>query len=114
LLELNKMAEEISYDDFAKLDLRVGTIKAVEEIEGADKLLKLTVDTGEERTIAAGIKEFYSADELVGRQIIVICNLAPRTLKGVTSEGMLLAADTDGKPFLLKPDSEVEAGSKIK
>ena len=107
--------EEISYEDFAKLDLRVGEILKAEEIEGADKLLKLTVDTGEdsrERTIAAGVKEFYSPDELVGRQIIVICNLVPRTLKGVTSDGMLLAAG-DGRPYLLQPDSKVENGSKI-
>ena len=106
------MVEEITYDDFTKLDLRVGEILKAEEIEGADKLLKLTVDTGEERTIAAGVKEHYSKEELVGRQIIVICNLAPRTLKGVTSQGMLLAAG-DGKPHLLQPDEKVENGSQI-
>jgi len=107
--------EEINYDDFTKLDLRVGEIKVAEEIEGADKLLKLTVDTGEdnrERIICAGVKEFYSAEELVGRQIVVICNLASREMRGVTSNGMLLAAG-DGRPYLLQPDSKVENGSKV-
>jgi methionine--tRNA ligase beta chain len=105
---------EITYEDFAKLDLKVATIKEVEEIPEADKLYKLTLDDGEkERTIAAGIKQHYEKEDLVGKQIIIIANLAPRKLKGITSEGMLLAADENGKPTLLIPEEKVEEGSEI-
>ena len=86
---------EIQYEDFAKLDIRVGQIKDVEEIEGADKLWKLIVNLGEEigeRTICAGIKEFYSKEELINKKIGVIVNLAPRKMRGVESQGMLLAS----------------------
>jgi len=106
--------EEIQYEDFEKLDLRVATIKNAEEIEGADKLYKLTLELeDEERTICAGIKEHYSKEELIGKQIVVVYNLAPRKLKGVTSHGMLLAADSKGKPILLTPMEKANNGSKI-
>ncbi len=105
----------IIYDDFAKLDIRVAKIVEVEDIEGADKLLKLTLDVGDlgERTIAAGIKEHYEKEGLKGRLIIYLSNLEPKKLKGVMSEGMLLAAD-DGKPILLQPEGNASLGSKIK
>jgi len=107
----------ISYDDFAKLDLRVGTIKKVEEIEGADKLYKLEVETGkgEKRTICAGIKQNYTKDELKGKQIIVVANLAPRKMKGVESQGMLLAASNEdhSKIILLSPEKKIDSGSKV-
>ncbi|MEI6058233.1 MAG: methionine--tRNA ligase subunit beta [archaeon] len=106
----------ITYEDFEKLDLRVAEIEDVEEIKGADKLYKLTISLGSEtRTICAGIKQFYSREELKGRKIIVLSNLAPRNLKGIESKGMLLAASNDDhtKVILLAPESDIEPGSKI-
>ena len=106
----------IGYEDFEKLDLRVGEIENIEEIKGADKLYKLTISLGEEvRTICAGIKEFYSHDDLRGKKVIVIANLAPRKLKGITSQGMLLAAGNkdENTCSLLTPDSNVSPGTKI-
>jgi len=112
------MADMIKYDDFAKLDLRVGTIKSAEDLEGADKLWKLTVDLGSEigdRTILAGIKKWYPKEELVGKQIIVIVNLEPRKMKGSESQGMLLAASNtdETKVILLSPEKGIENGSKV-
>ncbi len=107
---------QIPYSEFAKLDLRVATIIKAEDIEGADKLYKLSVDLGKEkRTILAGIKQHYSKDSLKGKQIIVIANLEPRKMKGVESQGMLLAAVSDdhSSVVLLSPDSKVNAGTKI-
>src|SRR3990167_4775202 len=87
--------ETILYDDFAKLDLRIATIKKVEEIEGADKLYKLTLDVGdeiEERIVCAGIKEYFpDKKKLKGKQCVLLANLAPRKLKGIESQGMILA-----------------------
>ncbi len=111
------MADLIKYDDFAKLDLRVGTIKSVEDIEGADKLYKLSVDLGEigSRTILAGIKKHYKKEELKEKQIIVIVNLEPRKMKGSESQGMLLAAGSkdDSKLILISPEKGIENGSKV-
>ena len=116
------MKEIISYEDFAKLDLRVGTIIHVENIEGADKLYKLTIDLGnsgkvqdEKRTLVAGIKKYYSKEELKGKQIIVIANLEPRKLKGIESKGMLLAAvDMEkDKVVLLTTEKKIESGSGV-
>ncbi|MFA4946473.1 MAG: methionine--tRNA ligase subunit beta [Candidatus Micrarchaeia archaeon] len=86
-----------SYDDFKKLDLRVATIKTAERVPGADKLLKLTVSLGsEERTLAAGIAEFKTPEELVGKRVIIVANLEPRTIRGIVSQGMMLAACPEG------------------
>ena len=108
---------QITYQDFEKLDLRVATIKKAEEIENADKLYKLTIDVGElgERIICAGIKEFYKPEELEGKQIILLANLEPRKMRGIESQGMLLAASTEdhSKVFLLKPDKEIKPGSCV-
>jgi methionine--tRNA ligase beta chain len=106
---------EISYEDFAKLDLIVARIKEVEDIEGADKLLKLKIDVGElgERTICAGIKQNYDKEELVGKQIVIIANLKVRKLKGIESQGMLLAAVDDKEIVLLSPEKEIREGSKV-
>jgi methionyl-tRNA synthetase len=107
----------ISYEDFEKLDLRVGEIIDVEEIAGADKLYKLTIDVGEEtRTVCAGIKEYYSKDDLKGKKIILLANLAPRKLKGIESQGMLLAAVTENheEVVLLSPESEIGNGSNVR
>lgn len=107
----------IEYGDFEKLDLRVAEINKVEDIEGADKLYKLSIDVGElgERVICAGIKKHYSKDELKGMKIIIVANLAPRKLKGIESQGMLLAASDKEhkKVILLIPEADIETGSKI-
>jgi methionine--tRNA ligase beta chain len=106
----------IEYTDFSKIDLRVAKILEVEEIEGADKLYKLTIDIGsEKRTICAGIKEYYSKEDLAGKQIIVVANLKPRKLRGIESQGMLLAASNSDhtKISLIMPDSEIEVGSVV-
>lgn len=111
----------ISYDDFAKLDLRVAKIISAEKVENADKLLKLTVDVGDidektnlptVRQVISGISEFYSPEELVNKQIIVLTNLEPKTFRGQVSQGMLLAADGE-KPVLLIPAEEISPGTKI-
>lgn len=104
----------IEYPDFAKLDFRICTIKSAEKVEGADKLLKLTVDVGsEERTLMAGIAESYKPEDIVGKQIPMLFNLKPRKLRGVESQGMILAADVKGKAVLLHPDKKVKEGSKV-
>jgi methionyl-tRNA synthetase len=109
---------EIKYDDFAKLDLRVGTIISAEDIKDTDKLLKLTVDLGKElgqRTICAGIKKYYPKEKLEDKQIIVIANLEPRVMRGVESKGMLLAAGSPQEDtcILISPDAKVTPGTKI-
>ena len=107
----------IQYEDFTKLDLRVAEIKKAEEIEGADKLYKLTLNDGtkEPRTICAGIKEFYNAKDLKGKKIIIIANLAPRKLRGIESCGMLLAASTKEHKTvsLISPDQDIAPGSIV-
>jgi methionine--tRNA ligase beta chain len=106
---------EIKFEEFAKLDLRVAKIENVEEIEGSDKLYKLTISLGEEkRTLVAGIKKFYKKEELIGKEIIVVANLEPKVIKGIVSKGMLLAAiSKNGNVSVLVPDKEVEEGSKV-
>jgi len=109
------MSEVIAFDEFKKLDLRVAEIKTVEHVPGADKIYKMTVDAGgEERTIVAGIAPWYEADALVGKKIVFLANLAPATIRGVESNGMLLAADLGGRAVLLQPDTDVPAGAKIR
>ena len=105
----------IQYDDFAKLELKAGTILACSKVEKADKLLKLEVDLGsEKRTIVSGIAQHYTAEEMVGKQVIVVTNLAPRKMKGIESQGMILTAeDKDGKLRLLKPEETVSPGSLV-
>lgn len=108
---------QIGIDDFTKVEMRVGQIKTAERIVGADKLLKLTVDIGTEiRQICAGIAQFYEPDALVGRKVIVVANLAPRKLRGVESNGMIVAASVgpEGRPVLAGFAEEVEVGSRLK
>jgi len=111
--------ETIQYDDFAKIDLRVATITQAEVHPNADRLLKLQVDLGgQQRQICAGIKAFYDPENLVGKQIIVVANLAPRKIRGEESNGMLLAASAmDGDDLkdvvLLSPSKQVPAGSSV-
>jgi len=111
-----KVREEpglVSLEDFQRLDIRVGTIKEAETIPGSKKLLKLVVDIGETRTIVAGMAAYYQANELINKQVIVIANLAPVTLMGVESKGMILAAEDEKGVYLLVPDKESKPGSKI-
>jgi len=109
-------AAKIAIDDFAKVELRVGQVKSAEKVAGADKLLKLMVDIGDEvRQIVAGIAVSYQPDELVGRKVVIVANLAPRKLRGVESNGMIVAASTaEGKPVLCTFTEEVPVGAKLK
>ena len=106
----------ISIDDFAKVDLRIAKIVKAEHVDGADKLLKLTLDTGNgTRTVFAGIKSAYDPAKLEGRLTVMVANIAPRKMKFGVSEGMVLAASGDGPGlFLLSPDSGAQAGMKVK
>lgn len=133
--------EYVSYDEFKKMDMRVGTIKSVEPVEGADKLLKCMIDFGEVdvspapiaeegaeatevvpittpklRQIVSGIREFFPEyEKLVGKQVLYIINLEPRMIRGVESQGMLMAVDgKDGKPVFLTPEVEVEPGARVR
>ena len=106
---------EITIDDFAKLDLRVATIKAAERVPNTDKLMKITVDIGgEERTIVSGIAKYYTDADLVGKNVIVIANLKPAKLKGIESKGMLLAASDDEGNLVLCEAPGIKSGSKVK
>lgn len=128
----------ITFDEFKKTELRVATIEAAERVEGSEKLIKLQLDLGvvssvpavqasvegeeqvpapepvrEKRQIVAGIGKRYTPEELIGKQIIVIANLAPRALMGIESHGMLLAASDDAGPVLLAPMQAVESGAQV-
>lgn len=107
---------EISYDDFAKLDIRIGTVVAAERVPETDKLIKCTIDFGEmdERTIVSGVAAWKTPEELVGRQLPYIVNLAPRMLKGIESQGMLLALSDNAGLALLVPERIVEKGTRAK
>jgi methionine--tRNA ligase beta chain len=105
----------IIFDDFKKLDIRIGKILSAERIKGTDKLMKLEVDFGaEKRQIVAGIAEFFTPDHLIGKEIPVLMNLEPRSIRGIESQGMILAIDVEGKPVLLHPEKEVPPGSVIR
>ena len=108
---------KITIDDFAKVELRVGQIQSAERIQGADKLLKLMVDIGDEvRQVLAGIAMGYAPEDLVGRKVVLVANLAPRKMRGLESNGMLLAASAgaDGKPVLCTFAEEIPVGAKVK
>ncbi|MEQ3697650.1 MAG: methionine--tRNA ligase [Pseudomonadales bacterium] len=115
-LEADPLAAEISFDDFAKVDLRVAKIVAAESVKGADKLLQLTLDLGgEQRNVFAGIKSAYNAEDLVGRLTVMVANLAPRKMRFGLSEGMVAAAGPGGDEiYLLSPDSGAIPGMRIK
>lgn len=107
--------ETINFEDFKKLDIRIGKIISAEKVEGSDKLLKLEVDFGEEkRQIIAGLAQFYAPEALVGKQCPFAYNLAPRMLKGLESQGMILCPSDNGNPVLLHPDKEIPSGSTVK
>lgn len=110
------MKPTISFSDFSKLDLCVGTVKRAKLVRGTDKLLMLEVDFGEKRyrKLVAGIAKTHEVEKLVGKQVVVVTNLEPREIRGVESQGMLLAADVNGKPVLLTLESEVPSGTKVR
>ncbi|MDP2934851.1 MAG: methionine--tRNA ligase subunit beta [bacterium] len=112
----------INFDDFQKLDIRIGTILEAEKVEEADKLLKLKVDLGADpataglgqRTIVAGIAKDYKPQSLIGKQLVILTNLEPRTIRGIESQGMILAAVIDEKAVILKPAKKVPNGTKVR
>jgi methionyl-tRNA synthetase len=105
----------IAFDDFAKVELRVAEVLSAERVPKADKLLHLRVSLGdEERTVLAGMAEYYEPEALVGRKVVMVANLAPRKMRGLESQGMLLAAEADGKVCLLQPDQDLPAGATIR
>lgn len=109
------MKEMITFEDFEKLDIRIGKVVSAERIPETEKLIKIEVDLGEEtRQLVAGIAGFVKLDSLVGKELPVLVNLAPRKLRGVESQGMILAVDVNGKPVLLHPEREVPPGSMVK
>jgi methionyl-tRNA synthetase len=110
------MAETITYADFQKLDLVVGTVTSVEPHPNADKLYVLKVDLGEEteRQLVAGLKPYYTPEALAGRQIVVVANLEPATLRGMESQGMLLAGQTGDVVAVLSPEKPLAPGSKVR
>lgn len=108
----------VNFNDWQKIELRVGKIIEVSDIEGADKLYKMKVDLGSKigkRTICAGVKEHYSKEDLKGKKISVFVNLKPKKLRGIESQGMVLAACTDdeSKVILVTPEKDIEVGSRI-
>jgi len=110
-----KKVSEVTFKDFQKLDIRIGKILDCEKIPGAKKLLKVSLDIGTEtRETVAGMAEFFSPEELVGKTVVVLVNLEPKKLMGVESQGMILSADLDGKPFLLTVESDVPPGTKVR
>ncbi len=109
-------SNEITIDDFMRVDLRVGTIRKAEPHPNADRLVVLSVDLGEEqeRQLVAGIRAHYEPESLVGKQIVVVANLKPAKLRGVESRGMILAASDDSGVHVLAPDAPIAPGSKVK
>jgi methionyl-tRNA synthetase len=111
----NALKPEIIFDDFGKIDLRVGTIIEAKKVEKADKLLELLVDLGfEQRTILSGIAMHFKPEEIVGKQVTIVANLAPRKMRGIESKGMILMAeDAAGKLYFVQPSEAIAAGSTI-
>jgi methionyl-tRNA synthetase len=110
--------EYVSYEEFKKMDIRIGTIKEIEPVPDTDKLLKCMIDFGEEelRQIISGIREYYPEfEKLIGKQVLYIVNLEPRTIKGLESHGMLMAVDgKEGSPVFLIPEQEVAPGTRVR
>jgi methionine--tRNA ligase beta chain len=104
----------ISIDEFRKIELKIATVKSAEPHPNADKLMVLQIDLGsEQRQICAGIRSHYTPEELVGKQIVVVANLETAKLRGLESQGMLLAASDEGRVIILTPEKSVQAGSKV-
>ncbi len=110
------MKPTVPFSDFSRLDLCVGTVVSAKPLEGTEKLLVLDVELGEsvKRQLVAGIAKTHKAEELVGKQVVVVVNLEGREIKGVESQGMILAADVEGVPVLLAPEEKIPPGTKIR
>ena len=109
------MNNMITFEDFSKLQIRIGIILEAKKIEGTDKLLKLQVDFGnEKRQIVSGIAEFYKPEQLINKEFPFVVNLKPRIIRGVESQGMILAIGTEDKIVLLKPQKKVPAGAGVR
>ncbi len=107
--------ENISFEDFKKLDLKIGKVISAEKVEKSEKLLKLKVDFGEEtRQVISGIAQDYSIEELVDKSFVFITNLKPRQIMGLESQGMILAADVNDRAVLLEPNREVASGTLVR
>ncbi len=105
----------ITFDDFSKLDIRIGTVTAAEKVQGADKLIRLEIDIGDEtRQVVAGMAHTYTPQDFIGKQVPILVNLEPRKLRGIESQGMILAADVGGKPVMLITDRQVPPGSTVR
>lgn len=106
----------ITFEDFKRVELKTGKVLSAERVDGSEKLLKLMVDIGEEvpRQILAGIGTVYSPDDLVGKNLCIVVNLAPRMMMGLESQGMIMAADGENGPVFLTPEKDVPAGSEIR
>jgi len=105
----------ITFDDFEKLEIRMGKVLSAERVRGTDKLMRLEIDFGtEKRQLVAGMAEFFESNHLMGKELPVLVNLEPRKFKGIESQGMVLAVDVDGKPVLLHPEEEVPPGSIVR
>ncbi len=107
----------ITTEDFKKLEIKIGTVLSVQKVPNTDKLLKFVFDigNGDKRQILAGMAEFFSdLDELIGKQMPLLLNIEPRNLRGEVSHGMIIAADVNGKPVLLHPETEIPSGSVVK
>jgi methionine--tRNA ligase beta chain len=106
----------ITFDDFKKLEIKIGKVKSVEKVADADKLLKFIIDIGsEERQIIAGMAEFFTDPSvLVGKEMPILINIEPRAFRGHKSHGMIIAADVNGHPILLHPEKEIPAGSIVR
>jgi len=114
-MDTSEGSAKITIDEFAKVELRVATIKAAEPHPKADRLFVLKIDLGtEERQLVAGIRAHYTPEELIGRQIVVVANLQPAVLRGVESQGMLLAASDGEKVIVLSPEKPIAAGAKVR
>ena len=109
------MIDKISFEDFKKIEIKIGKIVAAEKIEKSDKLLKLEVDFGEEkRQIISGIAQDYPSEELIDKSFVFITNLEPRQIMGLESQGMILAADVEDHAILLEPNREVDPGTLVR
>ena len=105
----------ITYDDFIKLDIRIGTVTSAEKVQGTDKLIRLEIDLGEgTRQVVAGMALTYTPEDFIGKQVPILVNLEPRKLRGIESQGMILAADVGGKPIMLIPHREGPPGSAVR
>ena len=116
LFDIMLPMDTISFSDFKKLDLRIGEIKEVADINGYDKLYRLKVDLGEGdcRTLVAGVRQQFSKEDLIGYQVVIVTNLESKEIAGVESRGMLLAADDNNEPVLVVPCKKVQAGMKVR